>query len=234
MAATRIQGKTGSATSTTAVSIALNSFDTVTGDVVIVAMIANATANRTSSITATGMSFALLTGSNGVIGGDGLSYVTIWYAYNVTGATTPTLTINKTASCSMQAVAFHVRGLTTTDPFDKVAKAGAAASTAISSGNTAALSQADEYIIGVGASDFGGATYTVGATYGNLTQRSAAAGDIAMQDKSVAATTAVSSPMTLSDASDNVGVVATFKIDTGGAVVTPTGIFMTTNKFFGS
>ncbi len=113
---------------------------------------------------------------------------------------------------------FHVRGLTTTDPLDK-STSTAGTTTSVTSGATATLSQADEYIIGIGASDFGGATYTVGATYGNLTQQAASAGDIAMQDKSVAATTAVTSTMTLSDTTDQIGAVATFKIDTGGAAV---------------
>lgn len=233
MAATLIQAKTGQNTSTTTLNIAFTS-DTVTGDTVILAVIQNNATNGVNTPTATGMTFSAVTGSDGVIGGDGLSRVTMYYAFNVTGATTPTVSISKSLSRAIQVIIFHVRGLTTTDPLDKVAKSGGAATTTINSGNTATLSQADEYIVGVGASDFGGATYTVGATYGNLTQQAAAAGDIAMQDKSVAATTAVSSPMTLSDASDNVGIVATFRI-AGAAVATLATGYMTTNtKMWGT
>lgn len=218
MPATLIQAKVGANTSTTALAIATTS-NTVTGDAILVAIIGNTATDRISGIAATGCTFAKVASASGLIGGGAASYVTVWEAYNVTGATTPTITISKSVTWAIQAVLFHVRGLVSvSDPLDKVARAGGT-TTAINSGSTATLAQADEYVIGVGASDFGGATYTVGAGYANRTQTSAASGDIAMQDKTVAATTAVSSTMTLSGASDNAGVVMTFKIAAAG--VTP-------------
>lgn len=219
MAASLIQARTGQNTSTTTLSITTTS-NTVTGDMLFLAIIGNTATDRISGVTATGASFAKIAGISNTIGGGAASRISVWYAFNVTGATTPTVAIAKSATWAIQAVLFHIRGLTTTDPLDKTASAGGT-TTAISSGATATLTQADEYVIGIGASDAGGATYTVGATYGNLNQIAAAAGDIAMQSKAVAATTAVTSTMTLSATSDQIGAVATFKV---ASTVTATSI----------
>lgn len=218
MAATLIQQKSGSNTSTTALAIALTS-NTTTGDFILVAINCDQTTDKISSVTATGMTFNKITAASGLIGGGAASYITFWYAFNITGATAPTITINKSATTGIEALVTHWSGLTTTDPLDQVSR-HPGTTTAITSNATAALTQANELVIGVGASDFGGATYTAGSGYSNQIQKAASAGDISLQSKIVAATTAVTSTNTLSSTSDEVGVVMTFLINTGGGSVT--------------
>lgn len=214
MAATLVQAKSGSNTGTTALAIPLTS-NTSTGDTLIVAVNCDQTSDKVSSITATGMTFNKITLASGLIGGGAASYISIWYAFNVTGATTPTVTINKSATSGIEAVLFHYSGFTTTDPLDKVNRA-VGTTTAITTGTTATLSQANEVVVICGASDAGGDTYTPGSGYANLTQKAATAGDIAMADKTVASTTAVSGSFTLvGGASDNAGAIMTFLISGG-------------------
>lgn len=222
MASSLIQQKKGANTSTTALAIALTS-NTVTGDTIVVAIIGNTNVDRISGIAATGCTFAKVAAASGLIGGGAASYLSVWMAENVTGAATPTITISKSLTWAIQAVINHYRGLATTS-LDKTATA-TGTTTAISGGTTATLSQAAELIVMIGCSDFGGATYTVGSGYGNLNQQSAAAGDLAIQDKVVAATTAVTGAMTLSGASDNRGSILALKVDTGGGPATPTNLF---------
>lgn len=220
MASSLIQQKKGTNTSTTALVIATTS-NTTTGDTVIVAINGNSATDQISSVTATGMTFVKDTTASGLIGGGAASYISVWVAENVTGATTPSITINKTLTWAIEALVNHYSGLATTSK-DKVA-AATGTTTAISGGTTATLTQANELVVMIGGSDFGGATYTVGSGYGNLNQQAAAAGDIAIQDKVVAATTAVTGAMTLSGASDNRGAILTFLVASAGA--TPTNLF---------
>lgn len=205
-----IESNTGANTGVTALVIA-KSQNTVTGDMVLVTIIGNTATDQITSVTAPGMTFAKITAVSGLVGGGAASYVSVWYAYNVTGNTTPSITINKTATWDIQAIVKHYRGLTTTDPLDKTAKSPGT-TVNVTSGATATLSQANELIVGFGASDFGGATYTPGAAYSDLTQISAVAGDIAVQDTIVYTTAAVTSTMTLSSTTDQLGGVLTFKI----------------------
>lgn len=218
MASSLIEAVTGTASGTTDVTIT-KAANTANGDVMILALITNQTTDRVSSISGTGMSFANVASGSGVVGGAGASYVSLWYAYNVTAATTPTVTIVKVSSCSMQAVLFQVRGLTTTDPLDKVAFANGSLS-ALASGDTATLSQADEYVLGYGGQRSSGSTivFSVGAGYGNLTQISVAAGISGAEDKVVAATTAVSAAITSDTNAPWACGVATFKIAATSAV----------------
>jgi hypothetical protein len=195
--------------------------DTLTGSTIVVAIIGNSGTDQISgiSISAGSATFTKIATASGLIGGDALSYVTIWYAYNITGGTTPTITITKAASWAIQAIAWEVVGLTTTDPLDVVAGAGAAATTAVNSGATASTAQASEYLIGIGGSDFGGATYShvAGSYFDNLTQVSAAAGDIAMADREVNAVSTYTATLTLSGATDNRGAILAFKNLVGGS-----------------
>lgn len=212
MASSLIQQKKGANTSTTALAITTTS-NTVNGDYIIVGIIGNTNVDRISGIAATGCTFVKNATASGLIGGGAASYITIWEAVNVTAATTPTITISKSVTWAIQAVVNHYRGLTTA-PTDKVVRAGGTTVNA-SSGATATLSQADELVVGIVGSDAGGATYTAGAGYGNLNQQAAASGDIMIEDKVVAATTAVTVTATISGATDNAAAAVTLKIDPG-------------------
>lgn len=228
MAISLIQQKKGANTSTTALAIATTS-NTLNGDTIIVGIIGNTNVDRISSISATGMTFTKVAAASGLIGGGGASYISIWVAENVTAATTPTITINKSATWAIQAVVDHWRGLDTTS-LDKTARAGGTTVNA-NSGNTATLSQADELVIGIVGSDFGGATYTAGAGYTNLNQQAAAAGDIMIESKIVAATTAVNATATLSDVTDQAAAVLTFKAAAAGTTVTPANATLAISTF---
>lgn len=219
MPATLVQTKTGStALNSTALALALAS-NTGTGDTVIVAVFLDDTVDDVSSVTATGMTFTKITAASG-LDGAGNGYLSIWYAFNVTGATTPTISVNKSKSMTMEAVCFHYSGLTTTNPLDKTATA-TGSSNAPASGSTAALSQANEVVVGIFGSESGGATYTVGSGYGNLKQVTANGNsEMAMQDKQVAATTAVSSAATLSASTGWRASVLTFLIASSGTAIT--------------
>lgn len=208
---TLVQQKTGSNLSTTALPITTTS-NTVTGDTIIVGIIGNTATDQISSVTATGMTFAKNTSASGLIGGGAASYVSIWVAENITGATTPTITINKSATWAIEAVVNHYRGLATSS-IDKVARAGNTTVNA-SSGNTTTLTQAPELVVGIVGSDAGTATYTLGGGYGNLAQIVAASGDIAIEDEVVLSTAAVAATMTLSTVTDSAAAVLTFKIAT--------------------
>ena len=212
MAASKAQTATDSRTGTTNLSL-VDASNTTTGNTVVVGVIENRTTEGVTAVTATGMSFTKITSASGTIGGDALSYVSVWYAYNITTATTPTITVDKGGSSfSAQGIAWEITGVTTTDPLDKVAMAGGAATTAVDSGNTASTTQADEYLLGIGASDFGGTSYTLGTNYANLVTKTAAAGDIGMEDRSVSSTGTYKATFTLGDATDNLGVILTFLV----------------------
>lgn len=217
MTATLVQTKTGSTVNTSSALVLPLASNTSTGDTVIIAVTMDNNVDVISSITATGMTFNKITSASGT-NSDTFAYISVWYAFNVTGATTPSIMVNKSQTMSMEAVVFHYSGLTTIDPLDKVARA-TGSSVSPASGNTTTLSQANEVIIGITGSDFGGATYTVGAGYGHLTQITANGNsEMALQDKQVSATTAISSSMTLSNSASWAASVITMKIASTGSI----------------
>lgn len=234
MAATLVQTKTGSsASNSTAIGLALAS-NVGVGDTIIVAFQQDSSTDLVSSVTSTGMSFSKITAASGT-NSDGFAYLSVWYAFNTPSATTPTISINKTSAVSGEAVLFHYSGLTTADPLDKTASA-TGSSTAPASGNTATLSQASEVVVGVVGSDFGGATYTVGSGYGHLIQITANGfSEMAMEDKQVAATTAVAAAFTLSSSSSWRCSALTFKIAAaGGSTITNRKTFSSLGTRVGS
>ncbi len=82
------------------------------------------------------------------IDGTGTSRAELWYAYNITGGTTPTVTATCGAiGANVTMIIREYSGLTTTDPLDKHV-VGTGASTAASSGATAATAQANELVVG--------------------------------------------------------------------------------------
>src|SRR5581483_5084131 len=91
----------------------------------------------------------------------GAGGVEIWAAHNVAAGNT-TITANFSASVTADIAAHEVSGAATVSAFDKSAAAGGT-STTPDSGNTANLSQADEYVIGFVA--YGGANVTEASGY---------------------------------------------------------------------
>ncbi|MEK6443645.1 hypothetical protein [Pseudonocardia sp. T1-2H] len=125
------------------------------------------------------------------------------------GSDTITLTITGSHYCNVWVREYS--GLAAT-PLDKFVSAKGTG-TALSSGATATLSQADELVIGFGGTVDGGETYTAGSGFGNLVQAQIGAGtyDTAMEDKIVSATTAQTAAFTASISDAWACIAATFK-----------------------
>lgn len=140
----------------------------------------------------------------------------LWYGYNLNGGFTQ-LTFNAAAAQNSTIWIAEFAGALTTDPLDKTAVANINTPSATpSSGNTAALAQADEMVFGALIPDIGDATHTItaGSGYGDLEADNDGNAHIAgaIENKIVAATTAVAA--TFSVAGGNVRYIcraATFK-----------------------
>lgn len=140
----------------------------------------------------------------------------LYYAYNVTGGTdTITFTGSSTPSISLMIAEFS--GVTTADPLDRTQKAESGASTSVSSGNTATLSQANEIVFGVFAPYYSGVdSITQGAGYTALHKYEDGAAYMTgmIEHKIVNSTDAVAATFThLSQ--PYLARVATFKLATG-------------------
>jgi hypothetical protein len=153
-----------------------------------------------------------------------VSDIAVWYAWNCVGGTLPTVTITSTiGSAAIGIMMREYSGIqNSSDPLDKTVNA-TATSTALSSGATAATTQAAELVVGVGETEFSADTITVGAGYGNLLVQNSATipRTFAMQDKIVAATGAQTSTMTAGHATPWIAAVATFKATGAAPVVLP-------------
>lgn len=150
--------------------------------------------------------------------GSGAGWTEFWYAYNIVGGATHTVTINNPGFLGVNAITREYSGLTTTDPKDVFATA-TGTTAAMSSGATAATAQASELVVGVFGDDWGAAlTYTAGTGFGNrVSSTSGAAGDINLEDMTVAATGAQTATLTASQPPSWVAGVITFKGASGGS-----------------
>jgi hypothetical protein len=211
--ATVVQSKAANAGGyVTTPTIQFNS-NTTTGNTIIIAVTYNddVTGNPTSITDTTSNTYAKIAG--GASGGD--TTTELWYAYNITGGTTPTLTVNMSNANShdFSMTLREVSGLTTTDPFDVKAEGATASGTTHTSPSTTTTSQADEFVyacMGLAAN----ATFTAGAGYSNLAQVNGS--DIfqasASESKSVSSTGTQSASFTTSATTVGYVIVATFKI----------------------
>jgi hypothetical protein len=194
--------------------------NTTTGNLIVVGVIVNQTTDTISGIAdSQGNTYTKIRGRR--VATTGAYFCTLWYAKNITGGTTPTVTVTST-SAQFNVQAFEISGADTATPLDAQSDAGGT-TTAITGGTTAATTTAAEMVIMAGFSDFGNNGYTVGAGYTGLQIMANAAQDMAMQYKIVAATGTQSGTMTLANASDNAGIIATFKQGTSGQTIAPTG-----------
>lgn len=213
--------KTGSKTNAVAGNCTATMGNTTTGNMMVLGIFCEAATNNVSGVTDGTNVFAKI-GLGVQIGGGHNGFISLWYAYNITGLTAPTVTATVTgAAVGSGMVVAEYSGLLTTDPLDKSSYVGGT-TVNITSNATAATTQNDELVIGIGGSDWGNNTYTVGAGYGNLKTMGNVDLDFSMQDKIIAATGAQTSTMTLGNASDQAGGVATFKAAAAGGVIAPT------------
>lgn len=191
--------------------------NTTTGNTIIVMVGTNGSSNFVSSITDSQSNTYSKAGSDSTAGGAG--EIEIWYAKNITGGTTPTLTVNMNTTNGTSFIAREYSGLDTTAPFDKFSGSGANSSAA-SSGATATTTQASELVVGavfVSISS-GSDTVSAGSGYGNLGhETSNGSFQSAMEDKTVSSTGAQTATFGLSLGWNWQCAVATFK---AGAVST--------------
>lgn len=178
MAYAIVQTKTGATSGATSFTMVWSS-NTTTGNLIVV--VVGIITNTVSSITDS-QSNTYTKATNGKANSND---VEIWYAQNITGGTTPTITVNTSASGTSSGIAQEYSGLTAS-AFDKAVSGTGIAGTA-SSGNTAATTSANELIVGGVA--MGASTPTAGAGYGNLTVNSTTATNkVAIEDKRVTST----------------------------------------------
>lgn len=222
MAISLIQTASGNKTNAQGVNpTAVAGSNTTTGNMLVAAVFNESTTDKASAVSDGTNSFVKILSKRIATTGNG--WISLWYAKNITGLTTPTFTatITTPSGTGSGLIVREYSGLDTTAPLDKSTSLGGT-TTAISSGATAATTNANELVIGAGASDFGNNTYTVGAGYGNLITTKNADLDLSMEDKIVAATGAQTATMTLGSASDQAGAVATFiQAAAGGITYAP-------------
>jgi hypothetical protein len=137
-----------------------------------------------------------------------------------------TLAFNS-ASENCVVVAQHFNGFTGTVTLDKSARSSNVSSTTVTSGATAATTQAAELVVGLAIHASTVSAYTLGSGYTNLTQVSIANRQAAMESKVVAATGAQTATFTIAAARVNIGGVLTF-YDAAGATTTTTTTAATT------
>jgi hypothetical protein len=210
MAIALVQTQTGTSSSTT---LGLTwSGNTTTGNLIVISIV---TTSTLSSIVDSQSNTYSVVGSTLTANTDN-NYT--YYAKNITGGTTPTVTITIASTAEIDAIVREYSGLDTSSPLDQVAGASAGFSTSPSSGATSTTTQADELVIGWSAAASNNPTYVLGSGYGNLSTQNGTGGGIAMEDKIVAATGAQTATFTSAFVFWTCGV-ASFK----GASAAPAG-----------
>lgn len=157
--------------------------------------------------------------AGGSSGGD--TATELWYAYNITGGTTPTISVTMTVPANyhdFSMTAKEVSGLTTTDPFDVKAEGSTSSGTSHTSATTATTAQANELV----NATFGLATngtFTVGAGYSDLVEVNGSDLYQASASESKRVTSTGTQQATITSSASAVGyfIIATFKEASAGA-----------------
>jgi hypothetical protein len=154
---------------------------------------------------------------------DGTQDVTLWYAQNITGGAshTVTVTFNSGAGAALGFVAQEFTGIASSSSLDKSVIAQGT-STTPASGNTAATTQADELVVGVLGFSSTSTSITLGSGYSNLGSVTGTNLSAALESKVVAATGAQSAGATLGASRAWCMGVATFKAASTAAVTATT------------
>jgi hypothetical protein len=152
----------------------------------------------------------------------GQTVLSMWYAKNIVGGASHTFTVNyNSATSNNNSVAVQeFSGIDTVAPLDQTTK-NKGAGTAVSSGATAALLNANELVV-VGMACDTIQTPTLGSGYTNLAQNGSGATtptQVAQESKIVAATAAVTGTFTITS-TNWACIVATFIGASAGGAVT--------------
>lgn len=217
--ATVVQKKSGNSGSYTNTCALTWNSNTTTGNTIIVSITYNDdTAGTISSVTDSQSNTYNLIGTGGSSGGD--THTASYYAYNITGGTTPTVTVTmSTGDHDFSMTMREVSGLTTTDPLDKVAEGTTASGTSHTSATTATTTQANELVyatIGLATT----ATFTLGSGYSELSETTGS--DIyqasASETKRVTSIGTQTATFTSSASAVSYFIIATFK-EAGGPLI---------------
>lgn len=217
MAAGRIQTKKGGSNTSTVTNVTWDN-DTTTGNLIVVVAV----------LIASGRTFSSITDSQGntyqraAQAASGSVRVEIWYAENITGGTTPTVTVNIAGGSSQNNVIIReYSGIVHSGSLDKNAGAVSAGGSA-NSGNTLATTQDLELVVG-GLGSI--SDPDVGAGYGNYDEQLSSGSSFraAIEDKDQT-TAQVQSAGFTGTASNWGAAVATFKLLVPTASFTADGI----------
>lgn len=159
--------------------------NTTTGNLIVVQVFAAFTAfSAPSSVTdSQGNSYSQPTAAQVISNGGIYTYI----AQNITGGTTPTVTVNFSGSGQQNIVQIReYAGVVTASAVD--VSGGSAGNSAAPSTTTASTTNATDLIIGSFAANLSPITFTAGAGFGNPSTATASSGTVFIQDKEVAST----------------------------------------------
>ena len=136
----------------------------------------------------------------------------IWYLENITGETTPTVTVTFSVNATFRRIGMHeVSGLATTGALDQTNGGTDDIGTTVAPGNVT-TTVADEYLF-AGGTSFEAQTFTPGTSW---TARATPSTDNFTQDRIVAATGTYATSYTQSSSAAWIAQAATFKIAAAG------------------
>jgi hypothetical protein len=221
MAFAFVQGTTGDSDTTPVVTTAFASAVTA-GNIIVVAP--GGDGGYTGAITGVsdnyGNTYARVSGFD-IANGAGTLNLDCWIAKVVTGAASGfaiSVAFNDTnGNCCVVAQEFS--GFSGTPTVDKFARQENASSTTTTSGATANTTVNDELVVGIGIHASTASAYSLGTGYTNLTQKSVAARQTAMESKVISSTGAQTATMTSAAARVNIGGVVTIYDAVSGTAV---------------
>jgi hypothetical protein len=158
-------------------------------------------------------------GNTYVQAGSGNSTVTgtlgssLWYAQNITGGTTPTITVaySTNTANTFAAIAREYSGIDINNPIDALPTSNNGASTSPTSAASGATLYQAELLIGFAVDTLAANTFSAGTGYGNLATQANGFG-LAMEDQQVSSTGSYTATFTISPTSTSWGAgIATFR-----------------------
>lgn len=185
------------------------SSNTTNGNTIICAVVYNNDQSGTASLSdSESNSWSKIAGGDS--GGD--TEGELWYAYNITGGASHTITVTFSANYHDSAIICReYSGLTTTDPLDK-SSVQVTFGTSHTSAATAVTTQDNELVVAaIGAS--ANVTCTAGTGYGNVADYNGSDlyEAVCIEDKDITSTGAQSATITTSASVAGYFIVATFK-----------------------
>jgi hypothetical protein len=158
------------------------------------------------------------------------AFIEIWYAENITGGATPTVTVNFTGTVRPNVFIREYSGLATSGSRDQILGQDIPSTKNWSVGPTGATQQANELVIGAALANDNSALWTIGAGYVNLQNQTASTtGTNLTEEKIVAATGTQTATLTSNLSVAGAFAIATFS-DTPLAAATTTSTSSTSSS----